>query len=243
MMSTVTNKIHQNILDKLEKYRNSSDKKTNEWVQHYLGSNKPTLGIKSSEMMRMAKEVVKENNFDEKTLKELLDSLYSKAKTFAEIDIAARILGVVPKLRKEMKPEYLNYWLNFTHGWAEDDLLCQSNFEAEEILQKWKEWEKLLIKFADDENINKRRASMVLLTKALRGSDDKRLSTLAFAQVEKMKWERDILITKAVSWLLRSLVKYHKDEVLDYLENNKESLPKIAYREAYKKATTGRKNG
>lgn len=239
----IENKIHQEILKKLEKYKDSGDKKTNEWVQHYLGSNKPSLGIASKEMQRLAKEVVAENSFDEKTLVELLDSLYSKATTFAEIDMAARILGVVPKLRKNLEPKVLDYWLNFTHGWAEDDLLCQSSFTAEEVLGNWSKWEKLLIKFSNDENVNKRRASMVLLTKSLRESDDKRLSELAFEQVEKLKWEQDILITKAVSWLLRSLVKFHKDEVLDYLENKKESLPKIAYREAYKKATTGRKNG
>lgn len=239
----VKNKTHLEILNKLEKYKDSGDKKTNEWVQHYLGSNKPTLGIASKEMQRLAKEVVEENNFDEKSLVELLNSLYSKATTFAEIDIAARILAVVPNIRKNLEPEVLDYWLNFTHGWAEDDLLCQSNFTSQELLGNWSKWEKLLIKFSIDENVNKRRASMVLLTKSLRESDDRRLSELAFAQVEKMKWEQDILITKAISWLLRSLVKFHKDEVLDYLEIKKESLPKIAYREAYKKATTGRKNG
>lgn len=239
----INNKIHLEILKKLEKYKDSGDKKTNEWVQHYLGSNKPTLGIASKEMQRLGSEVIEENNFDEKTLVELLNSLYSKATTFAEIDMAARILGVVPKLRKNLEPEVLDYWLNFTHGWAEDDLLCQSNFTAEEILGNWSKWEKLLIKFSNDENVNKRRASMVLLTKSLRESDDKKLSALAFEQVEKMKWETDILITKAISWLLRSLVKFHKEEVMEYLEVKKESLPKIAYREAFKKAMTGRKNG
>jgi 3-methyladenine DNA glycosylase AlkD len=239
----INNKIHLEILKKLEKYKDSGDKKTNEWVQHYLGSNKPTLGIASKEMQRLGREVVEENNFNEKSLVELLDSLYSKATTFAEIDMAARILAVVPTIRKNLEPELLDYWLNFTHGWAEDDLLCQSNFTAEEVLGNWPKWEKILIKFSNDENVNKRRASMVLLTKSLRESDDKRLSELAFEQVEKMKWETDILITKAISWLLRSLVKFHKDEVLDYLETKKESLPKIAYREAYRKAMTGRKNG
>lgn len=239
----ITNKIHLEILKKFEKYKNSGDKKTNEWVQHYLGSNKPTLGIASKEMVRMAKEILKENQLNEKSLVELLNSLYSKATTFAEMDIAARILGIVPRIRKNLEPNVLDYWLNFTHGWAETDLLCQSNFTSEEVLGNWNQWKKLLIKFANDENINKRRASMVLLTKSLRNSDDKRLAELAFEQVEKMKDEKEILITKAVSWLLRALVKFHKNEVLEYLKVNKESLPKIAYREAYKKATTGRKNG
>jgi 3-methyladenine DNA glycosylase AlkD len=102
-------------------------------------------------------------------------------------------------------------------------------------------WEKLLKKFNQSSNINKRRASLVLLTKPVRQSDDTRLSKLAFANIDNLKSETDILITKAVSWLLRSLTTFHKDEVLKYLETNKESLPKIAYREALSKALTGRK--
>jgi 3-methyladenine DNA glycosylase AlkD len=239
----IQNKIHLDILKKLEKYKDNGDKKTNEWVQHYLGSNKPTMGIKSSEMVRMAREIASENSFNKKSLIELLDSLYSRATTFAEVDMAARLLGALPKIRKELEPEVLDYWLIFTHGWAEIDVLCQNNFTADEVLGNWSKWEKLLIQFSNGENVSKRRASMVLLTKSLRESDDRRLSKLAFEQVEKMKWENDILITKAISWLLRSLTKFHKDEVLDYLEIKKETLPKIAYREAYKKATTGRKNG
>jgi len=242
-MTKIKNEIHQKALKKLDKYRkNQKDKKTNEWVQHYLGSDKPTLGIATKEMIKMAREIVEENDLNEKSLKELLDSLYSKATCFAEIDLAARTLGAVPNLRKRLEPKVLDYWLNFTHGWAETDLLCQSNFTAEELLGNWDKWKELLKKFVGDKNIHKRRASMVLLTKSLRQSDDKILSKLAFEQVEKLKDEREILITKAVSWLLRSLVKFHREEVAKYLKENRESLPKIAYREALSKVETGKKH-
>ena len=125
--------------------------------------------------------------------------------------------------------------------WAENDVLCQSNFTAENILNRWSDWKKWLKEFNKSPNINKRRASLVLLTKSLRQSDDPRLSKLAFENVENLKGEKDILITKAVSWILRSLVTFHKTELLEYLDKNKESLPKIAYREALSKALTGRK--
>ena len=55
--------------------------------------------------------------------------------------------------------------------------------------------------------------------------------------------EKEVLITKAVSWLLRSMIKYYRNEVTDYLNENKESLPKIAVREVSIKLETGRKNG
>ena len=158
------------------------------------------------------------------------------------MDIAARLLGVAPKLRAKINPQKLNYWLNFTHGWAEGDVLCQSNFTPEEILSDWKTWEKLLIKFSKDKNVQKRRASVVLLTKSVRNSSDKRFSNLAFKNTDLLKEEKDILITKAVSWILRALIKNHKEEVADYLDKNKNVLPKIAVREVTNKLTTGKKS-
>ncbi len=114
--------------------------------------------------------------------------------------------------------------------WCEVDSLCQSTFIADEVLKRWKEWGKLLKRFVKSENISKRRASIVLLVKACRESDDSRLSDLLFENIEKLKQEKDILITKAVSWGLRELIKNHKNEVAKYLNENIDSLPKIAIR-------------
>lgn len=146
-----------------------------------------------------------------------------------------------PNFRKQIDPQVLDKWLIGVKGWGEVDSLCQSSFSATEILAKWDDWKKLITKFSQDRGIHKRRASLVLLCKAVRESDDKRLADLAFRNIEKLKGEKDVLITKAVSWLLRSLTEKHKEEVAKYLENNKETLPKIAVREVSRKLLTGKK--
>jgi 3-methyladenine DNA glycosylase AlkD len=64
---------------------------------------------------------------------------------------------------------------------------------------------------------------------------------LGIKNIEKLKHEKPVLITKAISWLLRSMVKNHKNEVEKYIKNNLESLPKIAIRETQKKLITGTK--
>ena len=74
----------------------------------------------------------------------------------------------------------LDHWLSFVCGWAETDVLCQSPFTAEDLLSRWDSWHQLLSKLSQDENVHKRRASLVLLTKPLRQSSDPRLSQLAF---------------------------------------------------------------
>ncbi len=238
----ITNLLHKKIISAFNKLGKNGDEKERLWVQKYLGSDKPTRCIKSAETIKIGKKIIKENKLEVKEFTELLDSLYKNAATFEEMEIAGRLLGFVPDIRKQISPEKLNSWLNYTHGWAENDILCQSNFSAEEVLENWPVWKKLLIKFSRDKNVHKRRASLVLLTKSVRESDDKKLSDLAFKNIDLLKKEKDILITKAVSWILRSLIKNHKREVADYLEKNKEELPKIAVREVTNKLLTGKKN-
>jgi len=59
--------------------------------------------------------------------------------------------------------------------------------------------------------------------------------------VEKLKTEKDVLITKAISWVLRSMILTNPEVVREYLEKNKDSLPRIALREATTKLLTGKK--
>jgi 3-methyladenine DNA glycosylase AlkD len=237
-----TSDLYKKVITRLNKIPKSGTTKERAWVQKYLGSNKPTKCIKSNEMIKIARDIVKNENPDLKEFVSLIDSLYKNAKTFQEVDLAARFIGIAPNLRKKISPEKLDYWLNFTHGWAENDVLTQNNFTDEEILSNWTVWKKLLIKFSKDKNVHKRRASLVLLVKSVRLSPDTRLSDLAFKNIDLLKEEKDILITKAVSWILRSLIKNHKKEVSDYLNINRNVLPKIAVREVETKLLTGRKS-
>jgi 3-methyladenine DNA glycosylase AlkD len=81
----------------------------------------------------------------------------------------------------------------------------------------------------------------VLLCSPVRKHEDEYLATQAIANIEKLKHEKEILITKAISWLLRSMVKHHKKQVASYIEKNKSTLPAIAVRETMMKLTTGKK--
>ncbi len=156
--------------------------------------------------------------------------------------LAAAIFGKGTRYRRKFNLNKLDKWLSYTVGWAEVDSLCQSNFDAKEVIQNWPSWQAFLIKLSTDKNIHKRRASMVLLCKPLRQSDDTKLPDLALKLVNDLKHEKEILITKAVSWILRSMVKHHPKELAIYLEENKDSLPSIAYRESTRKLRTGKKN-
>lgn len=237
----IDNQFHLQLLQEIDQLKIGTKQTDTQWVSKYLGTNKIFHGFNTSQIVGLAKKIFTESNLDNSQTVELLNSLYQNGTTYTEIAVAAIILGLSKDLLKNFNPKNLDLWLNYTNGWAENDVLCQSNFTSEILLSNWSQWEKILKQFNQSSNINKRRASLVLLTKSLSKSDDQRLSILAFENIENLKSEKEILITKAVSWLLRSLVKFHKDEVLIYLQTNQDKLPKIAYREALSKATTGRK--
>lgn len=231
---------HEVILKEIKKNAGKDGKVQKEWVKKYMGTSKVFYSLRSEVKNRIVKDWIR-NHKDISLIEyqKFLNSLYN-GKSHEEFSFAGRLLEYLPKFRAQLDPECLNKWLDNAEGWGEVDSMCQSNFSAKEMLANWRKWEKLLTKFAKDKNIHKRRASLVLLTKAVRESDDKRLSDLAFANISKLKKEKEILITKAVSWLLRSLIKNHKIEVQKYLKENTD-LPKIAIRETRAVLLTGKK--
>ncbi|MCL4384345.1 DNA alkylation repair protein [Patescibacteria group bacterium] len=209
------------------------------FMAHYCGSDKPAYNLNTADHTKIIKEFVDRHDFTPQAAVDLIGSLYINGQSMNEIFFAGNLVGRL--FNRDFDPQHLDSWLNYVHGWAEADVLCQSNFTDQALLGNWPAWEKILTKFVTDSNVHKRRASLVLLTKPLRLSPDPRLLKMAIRHVDLLKGERDILITKAISWALRSLVFQHPEVLAEYLTKNQKSLPSIAYREAYSKLTTGRK--
>lgn len=233
------NSYHQEILSEIKRQAGNGTKHS--WSDAYLGSGHFYYSLSVPNKRLIAKTWAK--NHQAIQLPEfinLLDSLY-KGESYEEKTIASELLEYLPKMRKQLDPRKLDEWLNFLQGWAEIDCLCSGTFTASEMDEHWNDWSSLIKQFPKNENITKRRASLVLLTGPVSASSDARFSKLAFKMIDTLKPERDILITKAISWLLRSLVKNYRTEVAEYLEVNKESLPKIAVKETNRKILTGRK--
>lgn len=231
------NKYHEEIINEFKKYAGQGTKHD----AKYVGTTHFRYEIRSEIKKKIAKDFVnKYKNISTLEFIQLFSYLYNGI-SYDERTFGGKILEIFPKFRKNIKPGYLDKWLGGAVGWAEVDSLCQSNFTAGELLSNWKEWKKLLVKLSSDKNISKRRGSLVLLTKPVRDSNDKRLADMAFVNIDKLKSEKDILITKAISWLLRDLIKNHRQRVELYLEKNKNNLPKVALRETKRKLLTGKK--
>ncbi len=168
----------------------------------------------------------------------LLDLLY-QGQSVNEKELAGLLLEKKAAYRQKIIPAKLDRWLDHLVGWLEVDSLCQSNFGAKEMLANWPEWEKLIRQLSQNANINKRRASLVLLIKPNRQLKDQKLAGLALAMIDNLKNEKSRLITKAISWLLREMVKNQRELVKDYFERNRQELPPVVVREVSHKLKIG----
>lgn len=173
-----------------------------------------------------------------------LNELYGiHTKNVEEIFIAGFLLCQYPKHRKQLPMALLVNWIGNLQGWAEIDVTCQSTFSAKELVQRWDT--DFYVLLANDllksSKLSHQRASLVLLLRSLRESPDERFLQVALQNVHSLKEIDHKLITKAISWILRTALKHHRDRVHLYVEENAASLPSVAVREFRKKYETGTK--
>lgn len=230
---------HQEILGLIQK--NSGKATQHTFLNSYLGNDHPRYPISMPMLRQIAKNWMRIHpDLSANELGALLTSLV-KGESSTEKCMAGILLDYSTNDQRKFDVALFDKWLNYLVGWAEVDVVCTGKYTGTEIVTQWKTWKPQLTKFAKSKNINKRRASLVLLCAPLRKVNDKRLAGQAFATIEKLKHENEILITKAISWVLRSMVKYYRKDLELYLKKNGETLPKIALRETMAKLTTGRK--
>ena len=209
----------------------------------YGGSGHPFYYVSAPALRAIAKHWLAEQKaMPHEAFLAVVESLFA-GKSHEEKTLAALLVGYHAKARLSMRPEDVDRWLGHLNGWAEIDALCQNAFTAADMAADWPGWKRLIEQLSRDPNINKRRAALVLLNGPVHYTGEARFRDLALATIERLKAERDILITKAVSWSLRSMTKQHREAVAAYLAEHGASLPKVAVRETKAKLETGVKSG
>jgi 3-methyladenine DNA glycosylase AlkD len=94
-----------------------------------------------------------------------------------------------------------------------------------------------------DEDVWSRRLAVVATVWLNRGRKDASFPAFTLELIDRVKEERHPMITKAVSWALREMIKKHPDRVAAYLEENREVLAAHVVREVDNKLRTGLKSG
>jgi len=211
------------------------------FLQNYLGNPHPLFVIKSAALRKILRTwLAAHRELSPEQLAAVVDSLV-QGKTSTEKCAGGLLLDCARKSMRGFDPKLFDRWLNSMMGWVEVDTLCTGRYPEAEIPREWLRWKPVLNRLARSKNIQKRRASVVLLCSPLRHTADPRLLKQALQTVDRLAEEREVLITKAVSWVLRSAAVHHPQEVKKYVTLNKPILPGIAVRETLTKISTGKK--
>lgn len=233
------NRFHIDILASIRELSGTPTQHT--FSDGYLGNNHPRYAINAPTMRLIAKDWIKTHkDVDAITLSRVLTSLVN-GKSSTEKCMAGVLLDYASPSQRQFDPHLFEKWLDHLVGWAEVDTLCTGKYTTAEIPAQWTAWKKILGTFSKSSNINKRRASLVLLCSPLRNAQDDRLAGFAIKTIDRLKHEKEILITKAISWVLRCMEKHHRQTVEQYVAANKNTLPSIAVRETLAKLHTGTK--
>jgi 3-methyladenine DNA glycosylase AlkD len=211
------------------------------FLDNYLGNEHPRYAISAPVLRSMAKNWIKSHpdvSIDDfaQLLSDLIHGESATEKWFAGM-----LLDYSKPAQRKFDPKLFDEWLDHLEGWAEVDSVCTNKYTRTEISGQWRKWKPLLVKFSKSKNINKRRASLVLLCSPLSQFESEELSEMALKNIDRLKSEKDGRITKAISWLLRSMVRCNKKILQQYLKEHGKTLPKIALRETMVKLETGRK--
>ena len=233
------NPFHHEILQLIKQNSGSATQHT--FLDSYLGNTHPRYPINAPALRRIAKEWMRQHrDLSSKEFVGMLTSLIEGISSTEKV-MAGILLDNATAEQRKFDPGVFDRWLDHLVGWAEVDAVCTGKYTIEEIPASWKKWASLLTQFSTDGNINKRRASLVLFCSTLRYTDDERLGKAALKNVNRLKSEKEVLITKAISWVLRSMIKNYKPLVSAYLKENAASLPPIAVRETKAVLKTGKK--
>lgn len=230
---------HQEVLSLIEKRSGVATQHT--FLDNYLGNSHPRYAINAPTLRTIAKDWMKAHR--EMTSKEFAAMLTSMAKgeSSTEKVMVGILLDNATKEQKQFDPNLFDKWLDHLEGWAEIDSVCTGKYCISEIPENIPTWKKILTSFAKSKNINKRRASIVFLCSPLGQSNDPRLADIALANIDSLKHEKEIIITRAISWVLRSMDRHHRKTLESYLKKNEKSLPAIAVRETKIKLKHGKK--
>ena len=203
----------------------------------------PYLGLTVPQRRAVAKAWATQHRRDgAEDVLALVESLMAGS-TYEEKTLGPLLLASHPAARVAVTPAQVSEWLGGLRGWAETDHLCQSLFPADQLLAEWPTWDQALAAMARADQAEHRRASLVLLTGPVRTHGDERLLSRSLANLGVLKADRDPLVSKAVSWLLRTLIAHHRSTLEAWMDTNRSDLPAAVRREVETKLSTGLKSG
>jgi 3-methyladenine DNA glycosylase AlkD len=131
-----------------------------------------------------------------------------------------------------------NWLVKYVQGWGDCDDFCTHAF-GELIVQNTELAKKTLVWTERGEFWMRRAAAVVLIPSINRG---KYKETDPIAVSERLLLDSEDLVRKGYGWMLKVLSVKEPQLVYDYLEKNKEIMPRVSFRYALEKMDKERKS-
>lgn len=174
-------------------------------------------------------------------------SKYHEYKQFACICLSNMMKNILnlkdEMLKKEKSINLFSYFesnIQYINNWDLTDEIAPNVLGNFLLLQSEIEAKKILKKYINSKNIWIRRMSVVAcLTYARKGYKD-----IPFFICKKLLYDKEVLINKAVGWVLREVYKKHPREVIEFLvsNNDEEKIPRFVISYATEKMSKEEKN-
>lgn len=225
----------QTILQLLRKELKAIGNKTiQEKTQYYFKDEVACYGIKSAEVHLISKFFYKQLGECEKSkIFEYCETLWQSG-MIEECMIACNWADAQHRKFEQVDFELFEKWVHsYISNWATCDTFC--NHTVGNFIMKYPEYITQLKCWAKSENRWVRRAASVsLIVPAKKG---KFISDI-FEISDILLTDADDMVQKGYGWMLKSASQAHRDEVFNYVMNNKDRMPRTALRYAIEKMPT-----
>lgn len=196
-------------------------------------------GVRTPASRKLAREWVRSDpdRTDTETLA-VIEALWN-GESRDERALGLEILCQRPDIVAGLRRSDFDRWRRDIDNWAIGDFL------GYRILGPWvivgQERLGYLDRLIGSRDVWSRRLALTATVHLSRESGDYAQATLAL--VDRVVDEREVMITKAVSWALRAMTDRHPADVAGYLESRGDRIAAAARREVRNKLNTGRKDG
>ncbi|MDY0128971.1 MAG: DNA alkylation repair protein [Methanosarcina vacuolata] len=209
------------------------DEKTKASSSRFFKEEVCCYGVKSAFVGKIAKNYFNEIKSKDKTeIFSLCEELF-RSDYCEEAFIAADWAYLVRNNYSEDDFLTFEHWVeNYVNNWAKCDTLC--NHAVGSFIEKFPAYvEKLKTWALSDNRWVRRAAAVTLILPARKGNflDD------VFEISDLLLKDRDDLVQKGYGWMLKEASKPHRQEVFEYVMNNKKEMPRTALRYAIEKMT------
>jgi 3-methyladenine DNA glycosylase AlkD len=231
-------KVHQHFINQIEL---NVEHEIRDRMLKSIPTQHKLYGVRIPKLRQIAKEWYKKNkNLGFKDFVEIIGVLW-KDKSREERTIAIELLNFYKEYIPDISKDLINEWIISLDNWEETDGFALY-LVGRWMLDSFNDRQSYLWELIEDENEWLRRVAVVATIEFNDWKKDNANPELTFKLIDVVKEDKHPMITKAVSWAIRTLIKEHKSEVATYMEKNNSVLAKHIVREVNNKLTSGLKN-